>query len=85
MHLSVADIANLDLLSCVCRIWIRFDIAGIYEEQPAGPHGRLAQKTINRASISGGGRCRHTAVCETAVIAPPRIGCDVWIHWFSIC
>ena len=26
---------------------------------PAGPHGRHAQKTVNRAPIAGGGRVRH--------------------------
>ena len=26
---------------------------------PAGPHGRLSQETVNRASIAGGGMFRH--------------------------
>ena len=26
---------------------------------PAGPHGRLSPKTVNRALNTGGGRCRH--------------------------
>ena len=26
---------------------------------PAGPHGRHAQKTVNRAPINGGGEVRH--------------------------
>ena len=26
---------------------------------PAGPHGRLVKKTVNRAPIAGGGRFRH--------------------------
>ena len=26
---------------------------------PAGPHGRHAQKTVNRAPIAGGGEVRH--------------------------
>ena len=25
----------------------------------AGPHGRLAQKTVNLATIAGGGKLRH--------------------------
>ena len=33
VSLSVADIANLDLLACGGRIWISLDIARFYEEQ----------------------------------------------------
>ena len=47
---------------------------------PAGPHGRLAQKNGYRAPIAGGGRGRDNLhrVCQTAVPAPPRVGCVVW-------
>ena len=33
VYLSVADIANPDLLGCNCRIWISFDITHFNEEQ----------------------------------------------------
>ena len=33
LYMSVADIANPDLFSCVCRTWIRLDISRFYEEQ----------------------------------------------------
>ena len=33
VYLSVADIANQDLLAFVCRTWIRLDIVRFYEEQ----------------------------------------------------
>ena len=48
LHLSVADIANPDLFACGSRTWNSLDIARFYEEhfQPAGPHDRLAQKTV---------------------------------------
>ena len=48
MYLSVADIANPDLLGCGCRTWKSLDIARFYEEQcdsyPAGSHGWFAKK-----------------------------------------
>ena len=49
LYLSVAD-----LLVCGCRTWISIDIARFYDEQcshPAGPHGQLALKTVNRVPI----------------------------------
>ena len=33
VYLSVADIANPDLLACGCRTWISLDIARFYDEQ----------------------------------------------------
>ena len=50
---------------------------------PAGPHGRHAQKTVNRAPIAGGEEVRHTHTqfaqqLESAVTAPPLVGCVVW-------
>ena len=49
---------------------------------PAGPHGRLAQKTVNRAPIAGGGKVRHNlhSSFESTVTAPPLVGCVVWSH-----
>ena len=59
MYLFMADIANPDLFVCGCRSWICLDITRFLRSSashPAGPHGRLAQTTINRAPITGGGR-----------------------------
>ena len=49
---------------------------------PSGPHGRLTKKNGNRTPIAGGGIGRHNLhrVCQTAVTAPPRVGCVVWSH-----
>ena len=82
LYLSVADIANPDLFACGSRTWISLDIAG----HSAGPHGRLAPKNSNRGPIAGGGRGRHNLhrVCQTAVTAPPRVGCVVCRHIFYI-
>ena len=54
---------------------------------PAGPHGRLAQKTVIGSPLLGGGRCRHNLhrVCQTAVTAPPRVGGVVWSHTVCSC
>ena len=45
--------------------------------QPAGPH---AQTTINRAPIAGGrkGSTQFAQQHESAVTAPPLVGCVVW-------
>ena len=40
---------------------------------PAGPHGRHAQKTVNR-----GGSTQFAQQFEFAVTAPPLVGCVVW-------
>ena len=47
---------------------------------PAGPHGRHAQKTVNRAPIAGGGevRTQFAQQLETTMTAPPLVGCVVW-------
>ena len=47
---------------------------------PAGPHGRHAQKTVNRAPIAGGGEVRHNlhSSLSPTVTAPPIVGCVVW-------
>ena len=47
---------------------------------PAGPHGRHAQKTVNRAPIIGGrgGSTQFAQPLETTVTAPPLVGCIVW-------
>ena len=49
---------------------------------PAGPHGRHAQKTVNRAPIAGGrgGSTQFAQQLETTVTAPPLVGCVVWSH-----
>ena len=51
LYLSVADIANPDLFACGSRTWISLDIAS----HPAGPHGRLAKKTVIRPPLLGEG------------------------------
>ena len=47
---------------------------------PAGPHGRHAQETVNRAPIAGGGggSTQFAQQLETTVTAPPLVGCVVW-------
>ena len=49
---------------------------------PEGPHGRHAQKMVNRAPIAGGGEVRHNFAqqLESAVTAPPLVGCVVLSH-----
>ena len=57
LYLSVAYIANPDLFACGSRTWISLDIAfmkGI-ASHPAGPHGRLAQKSVMGPSLLGAG------------------------------
>ena len=74
--LSVADIANPYLFACGSRTWISLDIARFYKDHcrhSVGPHGRLARKTV-----IGRGRHNLHRVCQTAVTAPPRVGCVVW-------
>ena len=43
---------------------------------PAGPHGRHAQKTVNR-----GGSTQFAQQLETTVTAPPLVGCVVWSQY----
>ena len=46
---------------------------------PAGPHGRIVQKTVNRASLLG--REISTQFAKqfvTAVTTPPLVGCVIW-------
>ena len=45
-------------------------------KHPAGPHGRLANKTVNRAPIAGGryGSTQFAQQFVTAVTAPPLVG-----------
>ena len=42
------------------------------------PYGR--KKPVNRAPIAGGGEVRHNlqSKLESAVTAPPLVGCVVW-------
>ena len=49
---------------------------------PAGPHGRHAQKTVNRAPIcwGRGGSTQFAQQFEFAVTAPPLVDCVVWSH-----
>ena len=51
VYLCMADMVNPDLFVCCCRTWIYLDIT---------------QKTVNRASMAGGGRCQHN-LPKTAV------------------
>ena len=54
---------------------------------PAGPHGRHAQKTVNRAPIAGGRgvSTQFAQQLESTVTAPPLVGCVVWSPQFDIC
>ena len=58
LHLSVADIANPDLLACGSRTWIRLDIGRFYEEhcQPSSGSAWLAcPKTVIGLPLLGAG------------------------------
>ena len=59
VYLFMADIANPDLFLCGCRTSTSHTFMRSIARNPAGPHGRLVQKTVNRAPIAGGGRFRH--------------------------
>ena len=60
MYLFIADITTPDLFVESCRTWIGIDIARFCEQKrhQAGPQGS-AQKTVNRAPISGGRKVRY--------------------------
>ena len=49
---------------------------------PAGPHGRHAKKTVNRAPhcCGRGGSTQFAQQLESAVTAPPLVGYVVWSH-----
>ena len=47
----------------------------------AGPHGQLAQKTVNRAPIAGAGR--STQFAHQFVTAPPLVCSVVWSNEMS--
>ena len=49
---------------------------------PVGPHGRHAQKTVNRAPIAGSRKVRPVQLVS-AVTAPPLVCCVVWS--FVVC
>ena len=49
---------------------------------PAGLHGRHAQKTVNRAGR--GGSTQFAQQLESAVTAPPLVGCVVWSLLISV-
>ena len=60
MYLFMADITNPDFL-VVGPGLVSTSPAFVSSSasHPAGPHGRHAQKTVNRAPIAGGGEVRH--------------------------
>ena len=62
LYLSVVDIANPNLLGCGCRTWISLDIALFYEDSASHP------------LLWAGG---VDTICQTAVTAPPFVGCVV--------
>ena len=58
LYLSVTDIANPDLFACGSRTWISLEMAAFMRSMtshPAGPHGRLAQKTVIGPPLLGAG------------------------------
>ena len=87
LYFSVADIANPDLFACGSRTWISLDIVRFYEEhcQPSSGFAWLAcQKTVIEPTLLGAGGVDTicTGVCQTAVTAPPRVGCVVWSRYY---
>ena len=85
IYVSVADIANLELLECSCRIWISLDITHFYERQCLPSRGRMACAQKCKLGL----HCRAegvdavcTSACQTTVTAPSRVGCVIWVtHW----
>ena len=64
MYLFMADITNPDFLVSMFPDldWSRHHpllFVSSSASHPAGPHGRHAQTTVNRAPIAGGGEVRH--------------------------
>ena len=62
MYLFMADITNPDFLVNVVGPGLVSTSPAFVSSNashPAGPHGRHAQKTVNRAPIAGGGEVRH--------------------------
>ena len=49
---------------------------------PAGPHGRHAQETVNRAPHcwGRGGSTQFAQQLESTLTAPPLVSCVVWSH-----
>ena len=52
------------------------DFMRIIASHPAGPHGRLAKKTVIGPPLLGAGAI--DTICKAAVTASPRVGCVVW-------
>ena len=52
---------------------------------PAGPHGRHAQKNGKSGSHcwGRGGSTQFAQQLESAVTAPPLVGCVVWSYWMT--
>ena len=87
MYLSVAVIANPDLLACGSRTWISLDIARFYEEHfqlSAWP--ACSQKNGNRAHLSGRegstqfaqgllDRCDSSTACRMCRLEPKVLSC----------
>ena len=80
MYLSVADIANPDLLVCGRRTWISLDSARIYEEQCQPSIGSAwpdCRETVNRALIADDRRGQHNLhsglpdYCDSSTVCMP--------------
>ena len=80
-YLSVADIANPDLLTRGCWTWINLDIARLYEEQcqpssgsawPACPQKRVIREQEGRHNMhcSLPDRCDASTVCRLCRLEP---------------
>ena len=61
MYLFIADIANPRLFEVVGPGLVSTSPAFVRSSasHSAGPHGRLAKKSVNRPHIAGGGRVGH--------------------------
>ena len=76
MYLFMADITNPDFLVLSCRTWIGLDITCFCEQQPAWPkNGKSGPHCWGR-----GGLTQFAQRLESAVTAPPLVGCVVWSH-----
>ena len=82
-------------LTCICHFLLKVVGPGLVStspafvsisaSHPAGPQGRHAQKTVNRAPIAGGrgGSTQYAQQLESAVTAPPLVDSVIWSHWMT--
>ena len=90
MYLFMADITNPDFIVLSCRTWIGLDINRFCEQQRQ-PSSGSAWPACPKNGKSGphcwgrGGSTQFAQQLESAVTAPPLVGCVVWSYCDDIC